>query len=52
MSGFQENNDSVEVKKIKELIENLGFTCVSNPSSEKQIYTKNDSNIIIRERRK
>jgi len=52
MSRFQENNDLVEVKKIKEFVENLGFTSVSDPSSENQIYTKNGTNIVIREREK
>ena len=52
MSRFQENNDLVEVKKIKEFVENLGFTSVSNPSSENQIYIKNGTSIVIREREK
>ena len=52
MSRFQENSDLVEVKKIKELIEKLGFTSVSDQSSENQIYTKNGTKIVIRERRK
>ena len=52
MSRFQENNDLVEVKKIKEFVENLGFTSVSNPSSENQIYTKNGTSIVIRKREK
>jgi len=52
MSGFKENNDLVEVKKIKEFIQNLGFTSISDPSSENQIYTKNGNNIVIRERKK
>jgi len=52
MSRFQENSDLVEVKKIKELIEKLGFTSVSDQSSENQIYTKNGTNIVIREREK
>jgi hypothetical protein len=52
MNRFQENNDLVEVKKIKEFVENLGFTSVSNPSSENQIYTKNGTSIVIRKREK
>ena len=52
MSKFQENNDLVEVKKIKEFVENLGFASVSDPSSENQIYTKNGTSIVIREREK
>jgi len=52
MNRFQENNDLVEVKKIKEFVENLGFTSVSNPSSENQIYTKNSTSIVIRKREK
>ena len=52
MNRFQENNDLVEVKKIKEFVEKLGFTSVSDPSSENQIYTKNGTNIVIGERRK
>jgi len=52
MSRFQENNDLVEVKKIKEFVEKLGFISVSDPSSENQIYTKNGTNIVIGERRK
>lgn len=52
MSRFQENNDLVEVKKIKEFVEKLGFTSVSDPSSENQIYAKNSISIVIREREK
>ena len=52
MNRFQENNDLVEVKKIKEFVENLGFTSVSNPSSENQIYIKNSTSIVIRKREK
>ena len=50
MIGFQENSDLVEVKKIKEFVEKLGFTSVSDPSSENQIYTKNGTSIVIREK--
>ena len=52
MSRFQEDNDLVEVKKIREFVEKLGFTNVSDSSSENQIYTKNGTNIVIREREK
>ena len=52
MNRFQENNDLVEVKKIKEFVENLGFTSVSNLSSENQIYIKNGTSIAIRKREK
>ena len=48
MCGYQENSDLVEVKKIKEFVENLGFKSVSNPSSENQIYIKNGTSIAIR----
>jgi hypothetical protein len=40
------------MNKIKEFVENLGFTSVSNPSAENQIYTKNGTSIVIREKEK
>jgi len=52
MNEYQENSDLVEVKKIKEFVENLGFKSVSNPSSENQIYIRDGTSVVIREREK
>jgi len=48
MSKSKDRGESSEIKKIKNFIESLGYRGISHPSSQNQIYLKNDNVIIIR----